>query len=80
MLTALLFLVAVVSGLVLILLVVVVVGIRREPHAAELSSRPPNVISAIARRLTGVHVRRPDGEPPDSQPDPCTAWHGAERQ
>lgn len=70
MLTTLLFLVAVFSGLVLILLVVVVAGIRRELPTAELGSRPPSVISAMARRLTGVHVRRPDSEPADSQPDP----------
>ena len=49
MLTALISLIFAVSGLVLILLAVVVVGIRREPPAAELNSRPPSVISAIAR-------------------------------
>jgi hypothetical protein len=71
MLTALISLVFAVSGLVLILLAVVVAGIRREPPAAELNSRPPSVISAIARRLTGVYVRRPDADDVDNQPDPC---------
>lgn len=71
MLTVLISLVFAVSGLVLILLAVVVAGIRREPPAAELNSRPPSVISAIARRLTGVYVRRPDTDEADNQPDPC---------
>lgn len=80
MLTALIFLVVAVSGLVLILLVVVVAGIKREPHAAELSSRPPSVISAMARRLTGVYVRRPDTDDADKHPDPClTATRHEER-
>jgi hypothetical protein len=70
MLTALISLVFAVSGLVLILLAVVVAGIRHEPPA-ELNSRPPGVISAIARRLTGVYVRRPDTEEVGNQPDPC---------
>lgn len=71
MLTALISLVFAVSGLVLILLAVVVAGIRREPPAAELNSRPPSAISAMARRLTGVYVRRPDTDDVDNQPDPC---------
>ena len=70
MLPALISLVFAVSGLVLILLAVVVTGIRRAPPAAELNSRPPTVISAIARRLTGVYVRRPDTDDVDNQPDP----------
>ena len=60
MLAALISLVFAVGGLVLILLAVVVAGIRHEPPAAELSSRPPGVISAMARRLIGVYVRKPD--------------------
>jgi hypothetical protein len=71
MLTALIILVIAASGLVLILLAVVVAGIRREPPAAELNRRPPSVISAMARRLTGVYVRRPDTGDVDNQPDPC---------
>jgi hypothetical protein len=49
MLTALISLIVAVSGLVLILLAVVVAGTRRETPTAELNSRPPSVISAIAR-------------------------------
>jgi hypothetical protein len=79
MLSAVIVLVFAVSGLVLILLALVVTGIRREAHA-ELSSQAPSLISAMARRLVGVHVRRPDTEPADSQPDPRPAGHGAEGQ
>jgi len=71
MLTVLISLVFAVGGLVLVLLALVVTGIRREPPAAELNSRPPSVISAIARRLTGVYVRRPDTDNVGNQPDPC---------
>ncbi len=78
MLTALIFLVFAVSGLVLILLAVVVASIRREPSAAELSSRPPSLISAITRRLIGVYVRKPDmaTNDADSQRDACLAGQG----
>jgi hypothetical protein len=80
MLTALISLIFTVSGLVLILLAVVVAGIRREPPAAELNSRPPSVISAIARRLTGVYVRRPDpaADDADDPLDACLAGRGVE--
>jgi hypothetical protein len=81
MLTALLLLVlALAFGvLVLILLAIVVVGIRREPPTAELSSRPPSPISAMARRLIGVYVRKPD--PTDGasrQQDPWFTGHRAD--
>lgn len=77
MLTALISLVCAVSGLVLILLAVVAAGIRRERPAAELSSRPPSLISAITRRLIGVYVRKPDTatNDADSQRDACLAGH-----
>lgn len=80
MLTALISLVFAVSGLVLILLAVVVAGIRREPPAAELSSSPQGVISAMARRLTGVYVRKPDPatDDADSRRGACLAGHGVE--
>ena len=77
MLTALISLVFAVSGLVLILLAVVVAGIRREPPAAELNSRPPSVISAIARRLIGVYVRRPDTDDARHTPTPGTPMPSA---
>ena len=80
MLTALISLIFAVSGLVLILLAVVVAGIRREPPAAELSSRPPGVISVMARRLIGVYVRRPDqaADDADRRRDACLAGRGVE--
>ena len=80
MLTALISLIFAVSGLVLILLAVVLAGIRREPPAAELSSRPPSVISAMARRLIGVYVRRPDpaDDDADSRRGACLAGRGVE--
>ena len=80
MLIALISLVFAVGGLVLILLAVVVAGIRREPPAAELSSRPPSVISAMARRLIGVHVRKPDPatDDADNRRDACLAGRGVE--
>ena len=77
MLLALVIFVFAVGGLALILLAMVVTGIRHEART-ELGSRAPSLISAIARRLTGVHVRRPDTGPADNQPDPCHAGHGAE--
>ena len=80
MLTALISLVLAVSALVLILLGVVVAGIRREPPAAELSSRPPSLISAMARRLIGVYVRRPDPATDDADDplDACLAGRDVE--
>ncbi len=72
MLSAVIVIVFAIGGLVLILLAVVVTGIRNEART-ELGSQAPSLISAIARRLTGVYVRRPDTEPADSQPDPCPA-------
>jgi hypothetical protein len=78
MLTALISLVLTISGLVLIVFAVVVAGIRREPSAAELSSRAPSLISAITRRLIDVYVRKPDTttNDADSQRDACLAGHG----
>ena len=49
--------------LVLVVLAVVVVGIRQEPSAKELSSRAPNATTARVRRLLGVYVRKPDQPP-----------------
>jgi hypothetical protein len=76
MLIALFYLVLALGVLVLILLAVVVAGIRREPPSTELSSRAPNPISAMTRRLLGVSVRRPDsGEA--GRRDTCLAGHAA---
>ena len=64
--------------LVLVVLAVVVVGIRQEPSAKELSSRAPSVLTAWVRRLLGVYVRKPD-QPPAIDEDrgepPITAWN-----
>ena len=62
---------------VFVLLVVVVIGIKQEPSAEELTSQPPNAITAWVRHLLGVYVRKPD-QPPvhyDDDREPClTAW------
>jgi hypothetical protein len=47
-------------GLVLVVLALVIAGIRQEPPAQELTSQAPRLIATLARRLTGVHVLRPD--------------------
>jgi hypothetical protein len=59
MFTILVVVVAAVMLLVLVLLAVVIIGIKHEPPAKELTSEPPNSISAWLRRLIGVYVRRP---------------------
>jgi hypothetical protein len=76
MLTALISLVIAISALVLILFRVVVVGIRREPPTAELSSRPPSPIAGLTRRLLGAYVRRPNPVGAD-KPDTCLAGYAA---
>ena len=45
-------------GLVLVVLALVVVGIRQEPPAQELTGHVPRLIARLARRLLGVYVRR----------------------
>ena len=47
-------------GLVLAVLAVVVAGIRQEPSAQELTRQAPRLMARFARRLAGLHVRRPD--------------------
>ena len=47
------------TGLVLVVLAAVVVGIRQEPSAQELTRQAPNLMARMARRLVGVYVRRP---------------------
>jgi hypothetical protein len=47
-------------GLVLVVLAVVVVGIRQEPSAQELTRQAPGLMAGLTRRLLGVYVRRPD--------------------
>ena len=47
-------------GLVLVVLAVVVVGIRQEPPAQELTGQAPRLMARLTRRLLGVYVRTPD--------------------
>jgi hypothetical protein len=47
-------------GLVLVVLAVVVVGIRQEPSAQELTRQAPRLMASLTRHLLGVYVRRPD--------------------
>ena len=73
MLTSLILIVGAVMMLLLVLLTVVVIGIRQEPSAEELTSQPPNLITALVRRLLGVYVRRPAGPliPNQDHSEPC---------
>jgi hypothetical protein len=38
----------------------VVVGIRQEPPAQELTRQAPRLLARLTRRLLGVYVRTPD--------------------
>jgi hypothetical protein len=62
-------------ALVLATLIFVVVGIRHEPPATELRTRPPTRTAALTRRLLGVSVRRPDPQARDEDyaPESCLA-------
>lgn len=77
MLTALILLVSAVIALVLLTLAVVVAGIRSEPLHRILSSRAPNPLSAMVRRLLGVRVRRPGDA--DTCREVCLAGHATGR-
>jgi hypothetical protein len=48
------------TGLVLVVLAVVVVGIRQEPSAQELTRQAPRLMARLTRRLLGVSGRWPD--------------------
>jgi hypothetical protein len=45
--------------LVGVLLTIVVVGIKLEPPATELSTKAPSLTAAIVRHVLGVSVRKP---------------------
>lgn len=47
-------------GLAVAVLAVVVIGIRQEPPAQQLTRHPPRRMAKLARRLTGAYVSRPD--------------------
>ena len=67
-------------GLVLIVLALVVVGIRQEPPAQELTGHVPRLIARLARRLLGVYVRRADPSAiPDQHAEPSRTAHGPAR-
>ncbi len=69
-------------GLVLVVLAVVVVGIRLEPSAQELTRHAPSLMARLARRLLGVYVRRPDPSviPDKPRGEPSPVAHGPARQ
>jgi hypothetical protein len=68
-------------GLILVALVLVVVGIRQEPPAQELTGQAPRLIARLARRLVGVYVRRPDPSviPDQQRAEPSRTAHGPAR-
>ena len=68
-------------GFVLVLLALVVVGIRQEPPAQELTGHVPRLIARLARRLLGVYVRRPDpsATPGQQRAQPSRTAHGPAR-
>lgn len=76
MLNALIVLVVAVIALALFLLAFVAAAIRQEPPSAEFSSWAPNPLAALARRLLGVHVLKPDS-PDNADWQPCLTGHVA---
>jgi hypothetical protein len=68
-------------GLVLVVLALIVVGIRQEPPAHELTGHVPRRTARLARRLLGVYVRRPDpsGIPGQQRAEPSRTAHGPAR-
>lgn len=71
-----------VAVLVLVLLGLLAVAIRREDRAAELAGWPPTLVTGIARRMVGLHVRRPpiSGAVGDVQPHGCAGCGGRSRR
>jgi hypothetical protein len=77
---AMLILSAAAMGLVLVVLALVV-GIRQEPPAQELTGQVPRLIARLARRLLGVYARRPDPSaiPGQQRAEPSRTAHGPAR-
>jgi hypothetical protein len=71
MLIILVLAVGAVMVLVLILLAVVVIGMKQEPVADELSMRAPSLFAALVRRMLGVYVRKPDPSLDERHGEPC---------
>lgn len=82
MLIVLILIAVAVTLVVLVLLALLAVVIRREDRAPELAVRPPTLVKAFARRLAGLHVRRPPVRGPDDgvPPDSCAACSGTGRR
>ena len=69
-------------GLVLVVLALVVVGIRQEPPAQELTGQVPRLMARLARRLLGVYVRLlddPSAIPGQQHAEPSRTAHGPAR-
>jgi hypothetical protein len=79
MLTLLVLIVGFATILVVLLLVIVVIGIRREPSTEELSEQSPSPITAFVRRLLGVHVRKPDSPSKVDQGDKALSSYARPR-
>ena len=78
MLAAVIFVTAAIALIVALLLAMVVAGIRQEPADAEMTSRAPGASAALARRLLGVYVRRPDAQDVDGHRCSCLTGQGSE--
>jgi hypothetical protein len=78
---AMLLLAAIAMGLVLVVLAVVV-GIRQEPSARELTRQAPRLMARLTRPVLGVYVRRPDPSviPGKQRGEPSHAAHGPTRR
>jgi hypothetical protein len=75
MLAAMLIVVAVRAALGLLGFLALLVGMRNEPPHYELSSRPPSLLAAFARRALGVSVRKPSRADPNPDADaPREPW------
>ena len=68
MLIALVLITLAVTLLIVVLLVFLCAGIRTEDRGSDLGCRPPTLVTALTRRVLGLHVRRP--VTPDSVGDP----------
>jgi hypothetical protein len=69
MLTILFALIVSVTIFVVLLLVIVVIGIRKEPSTKELSEQVSSLLAAFVRHLLGLHVRKPNSPPNLDQGD-----------
>jgi len=59
MLIALALITLAMSLLIVVLLGFLRAGIRTEDRGSDLGCRPPTLITALTRRVLGLHVRRP---------------------